>query len=146
MLGALAWLRRRRRRGALVAQGRGRGRRGGPKSASAWTGSAQDWAELGIGDPVDYDEDGIPVYADYRPAPRQEPEDADPGFRVDNSILALVTNWQLVTVDLLTLFRIDLHDPAVLAGPWLGVRGAIHSLYSHPDSRFRRAVTTTTKE
>ena len=52
-----------------------------------------------------------------------------------------MNNWRYVQADLLAIYHLDLYDPAVLARPWPGVRGAIFALLDHPDSLLRRALT-----
>ena len=61
---------------------------------------------------------------------------------VDDSLLAIVTHWRYVAVDLVTIHGVDLWDPAVRDRPWPGVRNLIFSLLE-PDSpsRLRRALT-----
>ncbi|TDX78725.1 hypothetical protein EDF35_1939 [Rathayibacter sp. PhB151] len=58
---------------------------------------------------------------------------------VDGSWLAIVGQWRLVIAELRDR-GIDLYDPAVRAGSWLGVRAAIFSLIDSP-SRLRGALT-----
>lgn len=60
---------------------------------------------------------------------------------IDGSLLAIVTHWRLVVVDMARIFRLDLYDPTVLARPWPGVRAMIFSLLDMPDSWLRAALT-----
>ena len=60
---------------------------------------------------------------------------------VDGSLLAIVTHWRLVVADLAQHYRVDLHDPAVLGRPWIGVRTMLFSLLDMPESRLRAALT-----
>lgn len=101
--------------------------------------TAEDWAPYGIGEP---DADGW--YPDYRPVP-EELRPAAPSIkaktpRIDGSWLAIVKHWRLMAADLSQVHGIDLHDPAVLARPWPGVRTMIFSLLDS-DTRIRRALT-----
>lgn len=105
--------------------------------------TVEDWAPYGIGIP-----DAEGVYPDYRTPPEHlRPEGPSAGAagsengapEIDGSWLALVTNWRLVVAELAER-RIDLFDPAVLAGPWLGVRTVIFSLLDS-DTRLRRVLT-----
>lgn len=102
----------------------------------------------GIGEPVDHDDNGVPIFADYRPVPPEllpaapsavadtTPEKPE----IDSSLLGIVTNWRLVVADLLD-HGIDLWDPAVRARPWPGIRTLIFSLLEPgSDSRLRRAL------
>ena len=108
--------------------------------------TAEDWAPYGRGVP---DADGW--YPDYRTPPahlRPAPPTASASSTVDNtepelddSLLAIVTNWRFVIADLLEHFHLDLYDPAVRARPWPGVRTAIFALIDTPGSRIRRALT-----
>ena len=43
--------------------------------------------------------------------------------------------------DLAQFFGVDLYDPAVLDGPWQGVRTMIVALLDMPESRLRRVLT-----
>lgn len=54
--------------------------------------------------------------------------------------LDLVSHWRLVVADLSKHHGIDLHDPAVLARPWPGVRTMIFSLLDEP-TRLRGVLT-----
>ncbi|WP_295035405.1 hypothetical protein [uncultured Microbacterium sp.] len=97
----------------------------------------EDWAPYGVGEP---DADG--VYPDYRRPPkhlRPAPAAAPAGADIDNSILAIVTNWRLVVAELAER-GVDLYDPAVRARPWPGIRAMIFSLIGSP-SRLREALT-----
>ena len=60
---------------------------------------------------------------------------------MDTSILAILENWRAVVADFLTIYHLDLHDPAVLNRPWLGVRTALYALLDNPASLLRRALT-----
>lgn len=61
---------------------------------------------------------------------------------VDGSLLAILTHWRYVVVDLMTLHHVDLWDERVRARPWPGVRTLVFSLLE-PDSksRLRQALT-----
>lgn len=48
-----------------------------------------------------------------------------------------VSNWDLVVIDVATLYGLDLYDPAVLARPWPGVRTLILGLLEQPRSILR---------
>ena len=126
----------------MVATGRaGRCRGKTVKPISEWT--AHDYADLGIGEPYDVDTNGVPLYREYRPVPLAAQQAEAPATRppVDGSLLAIVEHWRYVIADLLTIYHLDLYDPAVLARPWPGVRTAIFALLDHPDSRLRVALT-----
>lgn len=86
---------------------------------------------------------GAPLFKRYAPIPTaaQKAAAKAPESTLDTSLLGLVTHWHLVVVDMLSIYGMDLYDPALLARPWLGVRSAIEALYTHPDSRLRRALT-----
>jgi hypothetical protein len=120
-----------------------RGRRCPPKRIEEWT--AEDWAQYGIGDPVSYDENGVPIFRDYRQIPREAQHVESPllpgAVIVDGSLLGILTNWRLVIDDMLAIYRLDLYDPAVLARPWPGVRTALYGLLDRPESRLRAALT-----
>jgi len=60
---------------------------------------------------------------------------------MDESLLAIVSNWRLVIADLARLFQVDLYDPTVLARPWPGVRTMIFALLDMPESLLRQALT-----
>lgn len=104
--------------------------------------TAEDWAPYGIGEP---DADGW--YQDYRPVPAHlKPESpnavtSQPKHEVDDSWLAIVTHWRLVVADLAAIYHLDIHDPAVRARPWPGVRTMIFALFGAPESRLRKALT-----
>lgn len=102
--------------------------------------TALEWAPYGIGEP---DQDGW--YPDYRPVPENlRPETvASAAIRpeVDGSLLGIVTNWRYVVADLGQHFGVDLYDPAVLDGPWPGVRTMIFALLDMPESRLCRVLT-----
>jgi hypothetical protein len=51
----------------------------------------------------------------------------------------IVPHWREVTLDLSEIHHIDLHDPAVRARPWPGVRTMIFGLLS-ADSRLAHAL------
>lgn len=101
--------------------------------------TAEDLAPYGIGEP-----DAEGWYQDYRPLPEHlrpsAPTVKPKGPRIDGSWLALVTHWRLLAADLSQVHGVDLHDPAVLARPWPGVRTMIFSLLDS-DTRIRRALT-----
>ena len=65
---------------------------------------------------------------------------------LDTSWFAIVSHWRLVLADLADR-GIDLHDPAVRARPWPGIRNIIFSLLDAPlgpfdaPSRLRTALT-----
>lgn len=75
---------------------------------------------------------GVPIYADHKlpdfvvqaPVTRAAPD-------IDGSWLALVSRWRLVVAELMGR-GVNLHDPAVLDGPWLAVRSAIFDLLDSP--------------
>lgn len=101
--------------------------------------TAEDWAPYGIGEP-----DANGWYPDYRPVPEElKPENvarlASEVPDLDYSLLALVTNWQLVVAELAER-GVDLYDPAVRRRPWPGIRTLIFSLYDSP-SRLRAVLT-----
>lgn len=52
-----------------------------------------------------------------------------------------MTHWRLVVADFLSIYHLDLYDPAVLARPWPGIRTALFALFENPDSLLRRALT-----
>lgn len=52
----------------------------------------------------------------------------------------ILPHWDVVCLDLSERHRLDLHDPAVLARPWPGVRAMILSSLSDPDSRLSNAL------
>lgn len=88
----------------------------------------EEWAQYGIGEP---DADGN--YPDYRvPAglKPKPPTTTSTGRQV--WWIDIVTRWDLVHRDLAERYHIDLHDPAVLARPWPGVRTLILGLLSEP--------------
>ena len=60
---------------------------------------------------------------------------------MDTSIVAILENWRAVVADFLTIYHLDLYDPAVLDRPWLGVRTALYALLDNPASLLRRALT-----
>lgn len=113
----------------------GRGRAGaregrrGPKSTPPTT--LEEWAAYGIGEP---DADGL--YADYRVPPELKPP--APGQsgagerRAHYGWWHLAQHWDAVHTDLAEIYGVDLHDPAVLARPWPGVRLLIVSLLTRP--------------
>ena len=103
--------------------------------------TAADWAPYGIGEP---DADGW--YLDYRtppaalrPAPPKAAAAAGPD--IDRSLLGLVMNWRVVTVEVAEVYGIDLYDPAVLARPWPGIRDMIFALIDRPGGWLRAALT-----
>lgn len=100
--------------------------------------TAEDWAPYGVGEPDDegWYPDYRPVPADLAPEPIAAPSQAPD---LDLSWCALVENWRLVLAGLAERFHIDLHDPAVRARPWLGVRGMIFTLIED-DPRLRAAL------
>lgn len=85
----------------------------------------------------------MPIFADYRP-PAEALEAAANATSsapvIEGSWLALVEHWALVVADLSLHCGVDLHDPAVLARPWPGIRTMIFSLLDSP-TRLRAALT-----
>lgn len=76
---------------------------------------------------------GIPIYADHK-LPDEVIQDRPAAAAVsdiDGSWYALVLRWRLVVAELLAR-GINLHDAAVLDGPWLAVRSAIFDLLDSP--------------
>lgn len=63
------------------------------------------------------------------------------GAQVDGSLLALVSHWRLVVAEVAEVYGLDLHDPAVLARPWPGVRTMIFALLERPGGWLRAALT-----
>lgn len=66
------------------------------------------------------------MYADYRVPTDLKPKAAPTGrayWWAD-----IVSRWDLVALDLSERHHVDLHDPAVLARPWPGIRGMILGL------------------
>lgn len=55
-------------------------------------------------------------------------------------LIDLVTRWDLVVRDLVAIYHVDLHDPAVLHRSWPGVRSLIFGLLSEPKSRLAAAL------
>ncbi|MGA6128836.1 MULTISPECIES: hypothetical protein [unclassified Microbacterium] len=133
------------------ARGRGEGGRRTPKSAALLT--PEDWVQYGVGEPIDHDDAGLPIFADYRPpraaieaaavdakATGSEPE--NPGSQtvtIDITTLGLVLHWDLVIVDMRERFQIDMHSPAVLAQPWPHIRGYVLSLL-YSETRLQAAL------
>jgi hypothetical protein len=79
------------------------------------------------------------MYADYRSAPRiRLTPDAPVGRLI--GWRDILPNWNAVTLDLAERFGIDLHDPAVLARPWPGVRAMVLSLPNTPGSHLHNAL------
>ena len=60
------------------------------------------------------------------------------GARLDTSWVAIVSHWRLVVAELMER-GVDIHDPAMQARPWLGVRALIFSLIDS-DTRLRAAL------
>jgi len=115
--------------------------RGGRRARPKRLVTAEDWAPYGIGEK---DADGW--YQDYRPVPQElRPEATTSSIgkapAMDESLLAIVSNWRLVIADLARLFQVDLYDPTVLARPWPGVRTMIFALLDMPESLLRQALT-----
>ncbi|MFD6699684.1 MULTISPECIES: hypothetical protein [unclassified Microbacterium] len=100
--------------------------------------TAEDWAPYGIGEP---DADGW--YPDYRPVPEALKPAAvtdTPKPEIDSTWLAIIREWRIVTAELAERYRIDLHDTAVRARPWPGVRTMIFALLDDPSSRLRAVL------
>ena len=97
----------------------------------------EEWAPYGIGEP---DADG--VYPDYRvPAELRPPAPSAVGTSGGRTVwwADIVPLWHLVARDLAERYHLDLHDPAVLARPWPGIRNLILGLLSEP-SRLANAL------
>lgn len=58
--------------------------------------------------------------------------------KVDDSVLALVTHWRLVQLDLIDR-GVNLYDVSVRSGSWLAVRDVIFSLFDE-SSRLRSVL------
>lgn len=100
-----------------------------------------EWARLyGVGEIVDYDVNGDPIYEDYRVPPEVQAATtpAPRHIAIDGSWLALVMHWRLVVAELIAR-GIDLHSETVLNGPWLSVRAAIFDLLDSP-TRLREVL------
>lgn len=93
-----------------------------------------EWAAYGIGEP---DADGN--YRDYRIPAALKPSAPAPATRGSIWWADIVPHWGLVQRDLAEKYQLDLHDPAVLARPWPGVRGLILGLLTEP-SRLATAL------
>jgi len=111
-------------------------RQGADVGGSEGPVALDEWAQYGVGEP---DADGL--YPDYRiPAdlkPSVElPKDAD---ATPVTVFDIVSHWDAVHLDLMERFHVNLHDPAVLASPWLGIRPLVLSLLQAP-SRLTRAL------
>ena len=112
----------------MVSRGCARGAR--PKNPT----TLEEWAIYGVGEP---DEDGL--YPDYRIPSNLKPKAAAPTGGRTFWWSDIVPHWGAVVVDLSELHHVDLHDPAVLARPWPGVRSMIFGLLQ-ADSRLANAL------
>ena len=61
--------------------------------------------------------------------------------QIDESVLGLVTAWRAVVAEMARVYHVDMHDPAVLDRPWLGIRTMIFALRDTPGSALREALT-----
>lgn len=97
--------------------------------------TVEEWAPYGIGEP---DADGW--YPDYRVPASLKPA-APTATTAGRQVwwTDIVAYWDLVHRDLAERYHLDLHDPAVLARPWPGVRNLILGLLTEP-SRLAHAL------
>lgn len=101
--------------------------------------------EYGVGEPVGEDQDGIPIYRDYR-VPKAVTRagitatpDASKAPEIDGSWIAIVNHWRLVEAELAER-GMALWDAATLRRPWPDVRAVIFSLLDSP-TRLRAVLT-----
>lgn len=101
--------------------------------------TVEELAPYGIGTP-----DAEGWYPDYRIPAHLKP--AAPAAQAETSAgrsvwwSHIVAEWDSVAWDLSAIHGVDLHDPAVRARSWLGVRGMILGLLRDPSSRLFAAL------